>query len=379
MRAWVHAITPGDHFSPSTGSAVPTVVDGLARAAAPPQYVLVAEGTYADRYGSASALGYTALPGPGRIGRYLDVAASGLSGSRILSRRALAPLVAAQHTWPPAVVLAHNLVELAALIDRQRHVPVLYAHNELLRTYPRRSVRRTLEPVAAVVCVSEHLADRFRSALPPGLASRVVCVPNGVDCTRFHPRGRTPSRGPLHVGFVGRTIPAKGPDVLLEAAGLLPRGSVRVTVVGSDGFDAQAPLTPFEEGLRRRACELGLEAVFLPFTDRGRLPAVLRSFDVLVVPSRWPEPWGLTAGEGLASGAAVVTSAVGGLPEVVGSAGVLVPPNDPRSLAEQLERFATDREECAAAGAAGRRHAESHDWAVAAERLRVTLDVVGAS
>ena len=48
LRPLVHAITPGDHFSPLTGSAVPTVVDGLSRAIIDrPARVLVARGTYA--------------------------------------------------------------------------------------------------------------------------------------------------------------------------------------------------------------------------------------------------------------------------------------------------------------------------------------------
>src|SRR5690606_35418111 len=60
-RRLVHVITPGDHFSPRTGSAVPTVVDGLSRHARPDRprpAVVVAAGTYPDRYDSAEVLEY---------------------------------------------------------------------------------------------------------------------------------------------------------------------------------------------------------------------------------------------------------------------------------------------------------------------------------
>ena len=51
---------------------------------------------------------------------------------------------------------------------------------------------------------------------------------------------------------------------------------------------------------------------FVPFVDRSALPSLLRTADVLVVPSRWAEPSGLTVGEGLATGLPVIASLVGG-------------------------------------------------------------------
>jgi glycosyltransferase involved in cell wall biosynthesis len=72
---------------------------------------------------------------------------------------------------------------------------------------------------------------------------------------------------------------------------------------------------------------------FLPFTPRGEVVALLRQHDVLVVPSHWPEPWGLTVSEGLASGLVVIASAIGGIPEAVTDRDLLVPPENPTALA----------------------------------------------
>ena len=81
-RRLVHVITPGDHFSPSTGSATVTVVNGLS-AATPPNRprpaVVVATGTYADRYDSADVIEYEAKS-TRRSDRYVD-----LLGSRPVS------------------------------------------------------------------------------------------------------------------------------------------------------------------------------------------------------------------------------------------------------------------------------------------------------
>jgi glycosyltransferase involved in cell wall biosynthesis len=67
----------------------------------------------------------------------------------------------------------------------------------------------------------------------------------------------------------------------------------------------------------------------------------VHGFDVLAVPSRY-EGFGLVAVEAMLSDVPVVASAVGGLPTVVGDAGVLVPPDDPVALADALLGLAAD-------------------------------------
>jgi glycosyltransferase involved in cell wall biosynthesis len=92
---------------------------------------------------------------------------------------------------------------------------------------------------------------------------------------------------------VGRTVPEKGPDVLLEAVRKLDRADITVTVVGSAGFDPNARLTQYERSLRVTATQCRSEVGLLPFTPRDEAAALLRPHDVLVVPSRWPEPVGI--------------------------------------------------------------------------------------
>jgi len=137
----IHLLTPGDHYSPSTGSAIPTVVHGLS-AATPPGVprpaVLVARDTYPDRYDSADALEYQAAPGS-RLDRPLDAALSRIGLPRVRARNAFAGSLEGQGTWAPAVVVAHNAPQAIPVVaGLGRHHAVLYAHNEVLRTYSRR-------------------------------------------------------------------------------------------------------------------------------------------------------------------------------------------------------------------------------------------------
>ena len=397
MKRVIHVLTPGDHFSPRTGSAIPTVVHGLATAAArdaPPvrHAVVVDESTMRPRYDSAEAIEYERGPWLSRNDRALDQLRARLGGSRTATRRFYAPVADAIRNREPSIVLAHNAPVLPSLLRDTPHRVVLYAHNDVMRSYSRAEVQRALDGVAAIVAVGESLAQRTRAALPPNLAERVRVVRNGVDCEMFSPSRNgqvvaaaavqgsiTPmNTRRLRVVFLGRMIEEKGPDVLIRAAGMLRRPDLEVLLIGSQGFARDAPLSQFERELRRLADQTmsatGSAIRFEPFVDRLALPDLLRSADVLVVPSRWDEPSGLTAAEGLATGLPVIASRVGGLPDVVGSAGLLVAPDDPTALAAALASLADDPEERRARGRMARGHALEHDWSWAWSSLRRVLE-----
>lgn len=373
----MHVITPGDHFSPRTGSAIPTVVHGLATAGDRGRRprVVVARGTYPDRYPSADVVEYTERPGR-RTDRYVDATAGRLGLGRPRARRRYAATVAGQATWPPAVVLAHNAPQLVGSIDAARHVPVLYAHNELLRTYSRREAGRALAPAAGIVCVSQFLADRTRDRLPATLHERVVVVRNGVDTDLFRPAPEDDPATGLRVAFVGRMIPAKGADVLVEALRRLGRADVALTLVGSHGFDPSAPPTAFERSVRAAATALPGPVTVSPSLPRAQVATVLRHTDVLVVPSRWPEPFGLTVLEGMASGAAVVGSAIGGVPEAGGDALLPVTPDDADAIAAELARLADRGSELDRVRTASRRHALTCGWDRSLRELQGLVEVM---
>ena len=375
----IHALTPGDHFSPLTGSAIPTVVDMLARGALadgdPRHRVVIEQATYRPRYDSAEIIECGAAAAPSALGRRLDV----LRGRMGMPRSAVAayygPTAAALRAQPPSIVLAHNAPILPWLLRDSAHRVVLYAHNDLLRTYTAAEADRMLRTAAAIVCVSESLAERTRARLPRSLAGRVHAVGNPVDVERFTPADppRPPTAAPLRVLFVGRMIPEKGPDVLLRAASAFRADEVEVDLVGSEGFDAHSPLSAYERDLRALAARGSPRVTFTPFVDRAALPALLRTADVLVVSSRWAEPSGLTVAEGLAAGLPVIASRAGGIPEVLGDAGILVPPDDPAALAAALARVVSDPALRARLGTAARARAEAGDGRTAWRRLRAVL------
>ena len=125
-----------------------------------------------------------------------------------------------------------------------------------------------------------------------------------------------------------------GVDVLLRAVALDARLDADVYGAG-----------PEAAGLEALADDLGISGrvTFHGHVDEATLPDVFPTFDVLAVPSvpvpGWLEQFGRVVVEGQASGIPAVASNSGALPEVVGAAGLLVPPSDPRALAASLARM----------------------------------------
>jgi UDP-glucose:(glucosyl)LPS alpha-1,2-glucosyltransferase len=100
---------------------------------------------------------------------------------------------------------------------------------------------------------------------------------------------------------------------------------------------------------------------------------------IVVMPSRWQEPFGLTALEAMASGAALVCSPRGGLPEVGGNAAVYADPDDPPAVAEAIVALAADPARRAAASDAGRRRAQHFDMSDAVAMLHaLRRDILAA-
>jgi glycosyltransferase involved in cell wall biosynthesis len=127
-------------------------------------------------------------------------------------------------------------------------------------------------------------------------------------------------------------VSEKGVDLLLETLAALRGRGLRpdLTIVG-DG--------PELGSLQQRSISLELEGqVTFAGPQRGaELRALLRRHKILVVPSRYDEPFGVVALEGIACGCVVVGSQGGGLPEAIGPCGATFPNGDSAALAAKLE------------------------------------------
>lgn len=150
-----------------------------------------------------------------------------------------------------------------------------------------------------------------------------------------------------YIMFAGALGPHKGVDVLLDAW----CGSGRAVPLVLVGLHRQDTPRRFPAGVHV------VENV--PHDDVLRVWAHCA---IAVVPSRWPEPFGLVALEAMAAGRSVVASAVGALPDLLhnGKAGVLVPPGDVGALRDTLLQLLSDPERRARLGEAAHRRAADY-------------------
>jgi glycosyltransferase involved in cell wall biosynthesis len=210
--------------------------------------------------------------------------------------------------------------------------------------------RREFRRFHAVAAVSASMALELRAAGVP--AERIAVVPNALPVMAGF-RDRIAARRMLgvpvegfRVGWVGRFAWAKGLDVFVQALGSVDRAPWTASIIGAGAAESRARSIVADRGIEDRV------------TWHGQLQTAaqyLRAFDVLVISSR-TEGTPMILLEAMAAGVPVVTTAVGGIPDVVDHRQALIlPPESPRALAEAIEQVWLDpaaaRSRAAAAGA----------------------------
>jgi len=279
------------------------------------------------------------------------------------------------------VVHAHGLragfVAAAAVrTSRPRRPLVVTWHNAMLGGGLKARALAGLERVVArsaqvTFGASSDLVDRARS-----LGARDARLgPVAAPPLRPPQRSREQVRADLDTGerpvllAIGRLAPQKGYPMLLDAAAAwAERTPPPLVVIAGDG--------PLHGQFQQR-----IDAERLPVRLLGHRTDVrdlLSAADVVVLPSAW-EARALVAQEALRAGVPLVASAVGGVPDLVGDAALLVPYGDPQALADAVAHVLDDPGTAARLASAGPRRAASwpDEAAAAAQVLGVYRELVG--
>ncbi|GAA2270432.1 glycosyltransferase family 1 protein [Nonomuraea roseoviolacea subsp. roseoviolacea] len=330
-----------------------------------------------------------------------------------------ARLAARWEADPPDVVHAHFWMSGQAALRAAGNVPVVQTFHALgtvkrrwqgaadtsppHRVDTERQIGRSADAVLAT-CRDE--VNELRAMGVP--ERRIVIVPCGVDLGHFRPDGSKgpwpggtgapeadgsgplgaradgsgspgtdgagvpggPRAGMARVLSIGRLVPRKGVDTLVQAMRLLPRAEL--VIAGGRVDDEEAVR------LRELADGYGLagRVRVVGSVPRDEVPALMRAADALVtVP--WYEPFGMVPVEAMACGVPVIASAVGGHLDTVAGCGLLVPPRRPRALARALKDVLADPGRRRAMGAAGARRArQRYGWPRVAERTEAVYTQV---
>jgi len=242
-----------------------------------------------------------------------------------------------------AVAEVHNRPDTAHYIARhrpgQRVLLVLHNDPQGMRDAQTPTQRRALLRFMDVACVSGWVRQRFLDGLPDTCARHVGLSPNGVALPATVPPMAQRAR---RVMFAGRIVADKGADLFVAACARLAETHPdwNSCMIGADRFRADAPVTPFVSGLLPMATSAGVEMA--GYRPHAQVLAAMAQASIVVVPSRWPEPFGMTALEAMAAGAALIAAPVGGLPEVVGNGGLLCAPEPAVGLARAIAGLMDD-------------------------------------
>lgn len=169
----------------------------------------------------------------------------------------------------------------------------------------------------------------------------------------------------LFCGYLGGPRQVKGVDILLQAMpAVIAAHDATLAIIGTGEHEDRYKTICLDLGIRDHVR-------FLGFIDHEELSDHFSSADLFVLPSR-SESMPVVVAEAMASALPVVSTTVGGIPELVedGRTGVLVPPNDPLALAGAINALLDDPDTMRAMGTRGRQRVEEHfTWDKVGERV----------
>ena len=273
------------------------------------------------------------------------------------------------------------IVPIAMAAARRHRIPwVLTIHASLTHTLVGGGARGALlrrlggplerlgtQHADGVIVLAPRLARLLAGGGVP--EARIHVIPSGVEVARAQADGEGPSlldpavrrNGRPRVLFAGRLAEQKGVRYLVEAAARMRTQAVEICLVG-DGPERRM----LEELVRRHGLEDRFS--FLGFQPHDAIPQLMRTADLLVLPSIYEE-LGSVLLEAMHAGLPIVASDTGGIADAVGDAAVLVPPRDAASLAGALDTLLADGARRSELTAAARRRSLAFHWDVLAERV----------
>ena len=246
------------------------------------------------------------------------------------------------------VVVIHNEPNFLFFMKKMpQQTLILHMHNAHLGiALFRPFYRRALKKVDKVICVSDYIR---RHALQyfPEYADKFIVIFNATDPEIFKPYGDeavNQLRGLIDIQpdktyllYVGRLTEIKGVHVLIKSFITIHAQlqHTRLIIAGSSFFGGAAK-TDYERSLVELAKPVSTAIIFTGFMPHDKLRYVYSAADMVVLPSVWQDPCPLVVLEAMASGTCLLSTAVGGVPEIIknGVNGLLVNANDVEKTAK---------------------------------------------
>lgn len=220
-----------------------------------------------------------------------------------------------------------------------RGQPYYSSLRNLIQRYPyyllaRKLEKKAIDKASAFISVSEATKKEFvkNYKIPP---SMITVVYNGIDTDFFKQTSYGNLKQKLRIGddrvllYVGFSTPRKGLETLAQALNLSVERHFKLVMIGKWERGYKEKFYKMAGRNKHRIIEVG----YVPEQD---MPRYYSLADVFVLPSLL-EGFGFPLAEAMACGTPVISTNVGAIPEVVNRFGVIIPPQNPRLLAEAID------------------------------------------
>lgn len=269
------------------------------------------------------------------------------------------------HVWWASVVIQPNIslkyIWPCFLLGKKviiTHQQWYLGKNGKIRLLDR--LKRWLASYTKNIVISRSIGDH--------LGCPSVVVPNPYDHKQFYKDKEIERR--TSVVCVARLVSDKGVDILLKAIKLLENSAPECSIIG-DG--------PERIKLEKLSIDLGIsrKVKFHGALQGSALRNELNHHNLIIIPSRHGEPFGIVALEGIACGCVAIGTEGGGLQEAIGNCGIIVPREDEKSLANAIKELLDNSEALIRYLKLANNHLEKHSSTEIAKRyLEIIQEVV---
>jgi len=232
-----------------------------------------------------------------------------------------------RHVLPRAIEVHSRCLNARIIATARPDIPVfLYLHNDPTQMAGAKTIaeRQWLAThLAGIFCVSDFIRQKFLSGLSDSdIDSRkIITLRNGVERWLDSPAQKHNT-----IVIAGRMVPEKGifPACNALKPVLKAHRDWHLHIIGGKHF-TDAPISAYERNIARLLEDIGAQVTIHGFMDKASVRSYQQHASIIIVPSLWDEPAGLTNIEALAAGAALISTGTGGSAEYIEGKAVIVP------------------------------------------------------
>lgn len=251
---------------------------------------------------------------------------------------------------------------LQKMVERDMIMPPTLRTVHHIEGFPDPYLRQCEVNVLRADSVKITVSEYWQKKLEESYGIRSSLIHNGIDLNRF-PSSQAREQREQFILFVGGMEARKGLEIAIETLEILRRRGrdLRLIAIAKPGFRGIETRAWFDHLVER--CGLNGKVDIIEGVDEEQLMDLYSRASIFLLPTRM-EGWGLAIMEAMAAGCPVISSPVGGVPELVrdGENGLLVDYSDRHGLAEAVERYLDDPELVSRIRVSARESIEKFTW-----------------